>query len=63
MDASGVSKQVFSCSPVEKTPLFSYYKSFDFFSQSSLGLTKFIEKINNIYNTKLILLNLALNIF
>ncbi len=48
----------------EATPSVSHYKSFVFFlSQSFLGLTKFIEKTSNIYNTKLVSLNLTLNIF
>ena len=34
-----------------------------FLSQSLLCLIKFIEKISTIYNTKLISLNLTLNIF
>ena len=41
----------------------SYYKSFHFLTTwSFLGLTKFIKK-NNIYNTKLVLLNLILYIY
>ena len=47
-----------------ESPSVSYHESFDFFiSQSSLDLIKFIEKIKNIDNNKLVLLNITLNIF
>jgi transposase-like protein len=44
---------VFIENMIHSTPSVPYYKSFDFFpSQTSLGLTKFIEKYNSIFNTK-----------
>jgi hypothetical protein len=53
--------------PQKKTvilPPIHIISRFDFLpSQTLLSLTKFIEKFSNIQNTKLVLLNLTLNIF
>ncbi len=48
----------------ELLPPFHILSRFDFFlHQTSLNLTKFVEKISNTYHTKLVSLNIALNIF